>query len=118
MSKEIKSLTSVRGLAALWVVLLHYRHAINYNKDWYIIKFVTNGFIAVDIFFLLSAFVMCLAYSEVFKKKISIYSSYETFIKKRFVRIYPAYFFWIFMFLSFEFIKLDFNTLKYWLICC
>jgi len=111
MDKELKSLTGIRGVAALWVVLLHYFELIQLNKDLYITKLFSNGIVAVDIFFLLSSFVMCLAYSEEFKETISTHS-YKSFIKKRFARIYPAYFFWVFMFLCFEFIKLDFNYAK------
>ncbi|GAL84052.1 acyltransferase [Sporocytophaga myxococcoides] len=111
MDKELKSLTGIRGIAALWVVLLHYIEPLNIGNDLYISKLFSNGIIAVDMFFLLSSFVMCLAYSDEFKETISIHS-YNSFIKKRFARIYPAYFFWVFMFLSFEFIKLDFNYTK------
>jgi peptidoglycan/LPS O-acetylase OafA/YrhL len=111
MSKEIKSLTGIRGIAALWVVLLHYVETLNLNKDLYFGKFCSIGIIAVDMFFLLSALVMCLAYSEVFKDKISM-SSYVVFMKKRFVRIYPAYFLWVFMFLGLGFLKLEFQVEK------
>jgi|GEM_PF-473557 len=112
MNEEIKSLTGIRGIAALWVVFLHYFKSLNLNEDLYVAKVFMNGFIAVDIFFLLSAFVMCLAYSEEFKKRIPT-NSYLTFIKKRFARIYPAYFFWIFTFLlAFDFIKFNFEYAK------
>lgn len=111
MDKEVKSLTGIRGVAAIWVVFLHYFDSINLPKDSYIIKLFSNGIIAVDLFFLLSAFVMCLAYSEEFKE-IRFPHRYKPFIKKRFSRVYPAYFFWCFMFFGFEFITLDFNYLK------
>jgi len=106
MDKEIKSLTGIRGVAALWVVSMHYFETLKVDNSLYISKLLANGFVAVDMFFLLSAFVMCLAYSEEYKNKISI-QSYKLFIKKRFVRIYPAYIFWLFMFLSFDFVKLN-----------
>lgn len=110
MNQEIKPLTGIRGIAALWVVIYHYNGIVNYGKDNYTGKLLSNGYCAVDIFFLLSAFVMCLAYSGEFKKQISI-QSYITFIKKRFARIYPAYFFWTFMFLAFEFFR--FSSFNY-----
>jgi len=112
MNTEIKSLTGIRGIAAMWVVILHYRHAISHDKESFIIKLITNGFVAVDIFFLLSAFVMCLAYSDEFIKRISI-PSYRVFLKKRFARIYPAYFFWMFLsLLIFEFLRFQFDYAK------
>jgi len=108
MDKEIKSLTGIRGIAALWVVFLHYFESIYTNKDIYINKLFSNGIIAVDMFFLLSAFVMCMAYSEEFKWSIPL-SAYKKFIKKRLARVYPAYFFWVIMFL----LIFDFSNLKF-----
>ncbi len=108
MDKEIKSLTGIRGIAALWVVFLHYFESIYTNKDIYVNKLFSNGIIAVDMFFLLSAFVMCMAYSEEFKWSISL-SAYKVFIKKRLARVYPAYFFWVIMFL----LIFDFSNLKF-----
>jgi len=113
MDKEIKSLTGIRGIAAMWVVFLHYYETLSFSKDIYISKLLfSKALIAVDMFFLLSAIVMCIAYSEEFKKTISL-PSYTAFMKKRFARIYPAYFFWSFMFLLvFDFSKFKFDFSK------
>lgn len=98
--KEIKSLTGLRGIAALWVVFLHYIDLSDTNNALFIglDRLRHNGVVAVDIFFILSALVMCLAYSKTFSAGIS-FKEYWVFMKKRFIRIYPAYIVWVFMFL-------------------
>ncbi|GAL84051.1 hypothetical protein MYP_1279 [Sporocytophaga myxococcoides] len=113
MDKEIKSLTGIRGIAALWVVFLHYYETLSFSKDTYINNLLfSKALIAVDMFFLLSAIVMCIAYAGEFQKAISKHS-YINFMKKRFARIYPAYFFWSFMFLLvFDFSKFKFDFSK------
>ncbi|WP_294244342.1 acyltransferase [uncultured Chryseobacterium sp.] len=84
MKTEIKSLTGLRGVAALWITLFHYIY-IKFNF------LIEKGYVAVDIFFVLSAFLLTISYSEKFRtlstEKVNI------FYKKRVNRIYPIYFF-------------------------
>lgn len=98
MTKEIKSLTGIRGIAALWVVLLHYVYVINYHTDNIFLdagnQFLKKGNMGVDMFFMLSAFVMCLAYQNVFSVSFS-FKAIKDYLIKRFIRIYPAYIFWL-----------------------
>jgi peptidoglycan/LPS O-acetylase OafA/YrhL len=98
MTKEIKSLTGIRGIAALWVVLLHYVYVINYHTDNIFLdagnQFLKKGNMGVDMFFMLSAFVMCLAYQNVFNANFS-FKDIKDYLLKRFIRIYPAYIFWL-----------------------
>lgn len=98
MDKEIKSLTGIRGVAALWVVLLHFIYVPNYNTENIFMdagnQFLKKGNLGVDMFFMLSAFVMCLAYQKVFTIKFS-FNDIKDYFLKRFVRIYPAYAFWV-----------------------
>ncbi|EFF9715775.1 acyltransferase family protein [Escherichia coli] len=82
--KEIKSLTGVRGIAAIYVVLYHFTNAK--------IPFLWNGYLAVDLFFVLSGFIMCMVYSKNFTQEISV-SEFGKFIWHRFSRIYPLYLF-------------------------
>ena len=65
--KEIRALTSLRGVAAIWVFLFHldserplFPHQL---RDWLP---VGRGYIAVDLFFVLSGFVLALTYRESF----------------------------------------------------
>lgn len=85
MNKTLYSIQYMRGVAALVVVLFHFKVFLNNvytQKDLGLILF-NNGAVGVDLFFMLSGFII--AYST---KKDS--SSYNFFIK-RFFRIYPVY---------------------------
>lgn len=87
MTKEIKSLTGLRGISALWVVIFHYYSNPKIPVFQTIIK---QGYVAVDIFFILSAFLLTIAYKNRFADNIS-YEHITTFYKKRINRIFPAY---------------------------
>ncbi|HCN9228562.1 TPA: acyltransferase [Escherichia coli] len=80
--KEIKSLTGIRGIAALYVVLYHTVGSIIFH----------NGYLAVDLFFILSGFIMCVVYNDSFNDSITI-KDYTNFMLHRFARIYPLYIF-------------------------
>lgn len=87
--KEIKSLTGLRGVASLWIVLFHYFSKYELFYPFHTI--INNGYVAVDIFFVLSAFLLTLVYN---KKMTSInLKTTLHFYKKRINRIYPIYFF-------------------------
>lgn len=82
---EIKSLTGIRGVFALYVVFFHlfprvYSEGIN--------NLITNGYLAVDFFFLLSGFIMSMVHNEF---SVKGRGDYVNFIYKRFCRIYPLY---------------------------
>lgn len=95
ISREIKSLTGLRGLAAFWVMLYHYTAVLSFFDSYRIIKPLTillsNGYLAVDLFFILSSFVLSIVYKNEFKNGVSK-KSYFSFLKKRFARIYPLFF--------------------------
>lgn len=82
----ILCLDGLRGWAAIYVMLFHYTFNLFPS-----IAIVTNGYLAVDLFFVLSGFVMMMVYG------ISDFnfSHYKRFLKHRFARIYPTYFFWL-----------------------
>ncbi|MGX5099643.1 acyltransferase family protein [Enterobacter cloacae] len=84
---EIKSLTGVRGVAAFYVVTFH---LVERNFGGRIDDFLTNGYLAVDFFFILSGFIMSMVHNE-FSTKGS--GNYSYFMFKRFIRIYPVYIF-------------------------
>ncbi len=86
MKNEVKSLTGLRGIVALWVAFFHFFDFQNKILQ----NIIGKGYLAVDIFFVLSAFLLTVSYFDKFKhldlKKI------QTFYKKRVNRIYPVYF--------------------------
>lgn len=86
MKNEIKSLTGLRGVVALWVTFFHFY----FYKNNFIDHIIGKGYVAVDIFFVLSAFLLTVSYSEKFKNLD--FKGIQTFYKKRVNRIYPVYF--------------------------
>ncbi|AZB10548.1 acyltransferase [Chryseobacterium sp. G0162] len=85
MKNEIKSLTGLRGIVALWVTFFHFSHF----KTDLIQTVVKKGYVAVDIFFVLSAFLLAISYADKFKTLN--FSAVQKFYKKRVNRIYPVY---------------------------
>ncbi len=86
--RQIPALTGIRGLAALYVVLFHYAGMTGISGK---IEFISHGYIAVDLFFVLSGFVMALSYQHIFADNFS-FASYRKFLGRRIARIYPIYF--------------------------
>jgi peptidoglycan/LPS O-acetylase OafA/YrhL len=82
-NKKFYALDAIRGIAAIFVVLRHSGEFFNGN-------YFFNSFLAVDIFFLLSGFVIAHAYEK--KLKTGALSISE-FIKVRFIRLYPLFVF-------------------------
>jgi len=86
----IPSLTGVRGLASLWVMLFHIQ--LNAGRFFGLpaleaLPFLNSGWHAVDLFFMLSGFILMYAHDREFVtlRKASIIR----FAKLRFARIYP-----------------------------
>jgi peptidoglycan/LPS O-acetylase OafA/YrhL len=88
---EIDSLTGIRAFAAAWVVLFHCMSPGQTTSHlWWLNNLAARGGSAVDLFFVLSGFIMAYVYRE----KMMPFSFRETgiFLWRRFARIYPAHF--------------------------
>jgi peptidoglycan/LPS O-acetylase OafA/YrhL len=87
-TNEIRPLTGVRGLAAVYVVLYHYLIPIqNVNA---LSTFAGHGYLAVDLFFALSGFVMAMTYGRMFAQRWTL-AVHLKFLGRRVARIYPLY---------------------------
>jgi peptidoglycan/LPS O-acetylase OafA/YrhL len=88
---QLPSLTSFRGIAALWVVLYHYTAVYFYqlNPSNYT-HLVEKGYLAVDLFFMLSGFVLTHVYGREFSSP-GIAQSYRRFLLARVARLYPLH---------------------------
>ena len=84
---EIKALTSLRGLAAMAVVLQHFSATAQRNASGWIPSIVPHGYMAVDFFFVLSGFIMSYTYLAGFET-IGL-KAYGPFLWKRVARIFP-----------------------------
>jgi len=84
-TEAIIPLTSIRGFAALFVVWYHIAMSFTKQDFWFFHLFV-NGDLSVDLFFVLSGFIL----HHVYKDK-NIYQNYKNFILNRIARIYPLH---------------------------
>ncbi|PIC22829.1 hypothetical protein B9Z55_016751 [Caenorhabditis nigoni] len=80
MSSKLQSLQGLRGISILLVLVFHLFP-----------KYFVNGFVGVDMFFVLSGYLM----TRILSKEFTV-SSVVNFYKKRFSRIVPLYYFTIF----------------------
>ena len=83
--RTIPGLTGLRGIAAVWVVLFH----MAYGKSD--IPIVRNGWLGVDVFFILSGFVLAYVYAD--KLKPTDFQGFLNFLRARVARIYPLHVF-------------------------
>lgn len=85
----IPALTSLRGIAAWWVVLYHFREYLPTRCPEWVFTLIAQGYLAVDLFFVLSGFVLALNYAESFEGGLV---GAVSFYRMRFARIYPLHF--------------------------
>lgn len=88
MRSEIRSLTGLRGLAALWVMIGHYFGDGPANATVRIV--VGHMYLAVDIFMVLSGFVLARSHDADFHVPVAL-GQVGRFLLRRLARIYPIY---------------------------
>ena len=81
MRERYTTLDGLRGVAAICVVMFH-------GKTWFGVVSPSNGYMAVDLFFALSGFVIAASYEHRFNYGMTPWE----FLKARFIRLYPLYF--------------------------
>lgn len=81
--KHIQNLTGVRGFAAIWVLLYHFFNYLN-------LPVISRGYLGVDVFFVLSGFVLSVVYLPNLTEKFS-WCWYKKFLSRRFAKIYPMH---------------------------
>lgn len=83
---RIDQLTFTRFIAAILMAIFHFEKESPLFNNSYLDFIIRKANIGVSYFFVLSGFVMIIAYSN--QKKIY----WKTYLKNRFARIYPIYF--------------------------
>src|SRR5689334_10377921 len=85
----VSALTGLRAIAAYFVVLFHYgsSFANSVGVPYPIGKVLSNGYLGVSFFFVLSGFI--LAYN--YRNPLTTWSAKKAFFLARFSRIYPVY---------------------------
>lgn len=89
--EPVRALTAVRGLAAWWVVAYHFRDVLPSDAHPSLTWFLDQGYLAVDLFFVLSGFVIALNYGVRFERKLFNRDVYTGFLVLRLSRIYPLH---------------------------
>ena len=102
--KEIVSLTSLRGVAASVVVIYHLSPRIcnGFNCE-NPLPFFSNGQVMVDLFFILSGFILAHAYPWNGSTRNS-WVELKSFLVRRIARVYPAHIFMLTVFVAYEFV--------------
>jgi peptidoglycan/LPS O-acetylase OafA/YrhL len=90
---SIDSLTGIRALAAVWVVIYHFKSDITQLFSWFewASSFARAGFLGVDLFFILSGFIITYNYLNEFQAIKA--RSYVNFLWLRLARLYPVHLF-------------------------
>ena len=81
--KHFEVLDGIRGVAALCILMFHILEGVNLADP--VSNIINHGHLSVDIFFMLSGFVMAYAYDSRFESGMS----FVTFIKRRIIRLQP-----------------------------
>lgn len=90
--KEIVSHTSLRGIAALLASMYHLQYSLDQSVALtHVTQLVSKSYALVDLFFLLSGFVMALVYAR-FMRNAPSREDLHRFFVARFARIYPLHF--------------------------
>jgi peptidoglycan/LPS O-acetylase OafA/YrhL len=88
----ISNLTPLRGFAALMVVVYHFEEVIGRFVNAGDSMFIRKSYLMVDLFFVMSGFIIFHVYNKDFKNSIDR-RSFSKFLVARFARIYPLHFF-------------------------
>lgn len=84
LPENLKPLTSLRFFAAMWVVMFHYWPKLSASVP----AFVQKGYLGVELFFVLSGFILCHVYLQARGEGRFKYGS---FLWARLARIYPLH---------------------------
>lgn len=90
MKKQIKSMTGLRFVFAVFIVLHHFDMFAELNPDGYgnLMQFLTEGAVGVDFFFILSGFIISHSYfDKVERGEISA----SSFLVNRIFKLWPVY---------------------------
>jgi peptidoglycan/LPS O-acetylase OafA/YrhL len=86
---KLNQLAGLRGICAWWVVFYHSLTLMNDSVPMPVKQFISHGYLAVDLFFLLSGFVIFLSYHASLSTNFP--HSVGKFYWNRFSRIYPLH---------------------------
>ena len=100
--KRNKNIDTLRGISIFFVLIYHLKIKIFEHTVF------QGGYLGVDIFFVISGYLIT---SILFLNSSDVRFDYKDFLKKRFLRIFPAYILLIFVTLLFGCLTLDVSQL-------
>lgn len=83
---ELKPLTSLRFVAAFWVLLYHFKDHLGFELGQF--GLIADGYLGVDLFFTLSGFILAHVYLTEFEGGRF---GYARFLQNRLARVYPMH---------------------------
>lgn len=86
---DLPALTGLRGVAAWFVVLYHIRPGAAWALPESVTEILAKGYLAVDLFFMLSGFVLWLNYSD--RLRADGLGAAPAFLARRIARIWPLH---------------------------
>lgn len=89
---NLPNLTPLRAIAAMAVVVFHLNEISIVFVTQQQSMLLRKCYMMVDLFFIMSGFIMLHVYGESFSKAVN-WKSFAKFIKARFARLYPLHFF-------------------------
>ena len=96
---QIDALTGLRGAAAWLVVIYHFREALAPFVPAFVLAVASHGALAVDLFFVMSGFIIALNYRREFRADGM--RAYGRFLLLRLARIYPLHLFMLSLFVAY-----------------
>jgi peptidoglycan/LPS O-acetylase OafA/YrhL len=108
--RYLHNLTPLRGIAAMWVATYHFGSLLKLlpPKQTMLIE---KGYLMVDLFFIMSGFIMRHVYAASFADKITE-TNCRRFIVARFARIYPLHLFTLFVLILMTYISGNWNPVN------
>jgi len=88
----ITNLTPMRGIAAILVVIFHFEIVLVLFLPREISRFFSKCYLMVDLFFIMSGFIIYHVYGEFFKHNIHT-TTFNKYIRARLARVYPLHIF-------------------------
>lgn len=87
----LPALTGLRAVAAVWVVLFHYRDEVLTLEPGLapLDTFMRAGYLGVDLFFALSGFILAYTYAD--RMRTFRWADARHFVRNRFARVWPVH---------------------------
>ena len=96
----LNPLTSIRGLAALWVYLYHRSNMT--SPSLFFNQFAKDGYFGLDIFFILSGFIISYVHFDEFADIGAVKKNIGRFLQLRLFRVYPLYILLLLVFVNLQ----------------